>query len=262
MSDLEIQSPVQSVSGEAAETPGLSQWQRISYTVSAPSKTFIDIKRGNRSWWLPLIIMAVVGYIFLAAITYKVGWPQVVNNMIHLNPKLEDQLSKLTPDQVATQKKFMMYPMVGAFIANPVITLIAVALGSLGLWGTINFVFAGKATYKSIFAVWFYASLPSLIKSLLGTLVIFAGSDPETFNINNFAPTNLAAFLFPNPLEANKALYVLTSWLDVTTIWTLVLLGIGTAIVAGVKRSSGYLAVFGWWVIFLVISVGYAATTS
>jgi len=55
---------------------------------------------------------------------------------------------------------------------------------------------------------------------------------------------------------------VLATWLDVTTIWALVLLGIGTAAVAGVKRSSGYIAVFGWWGLFLLISVGWAAAFS
>ncbi len=80
---------------------------------------------------------------------------------------------------------------------------------------------------------------------------------PESFNIKNFAPTNLGAFL--DPVETNKALYTLATWLDVVTIWTLVLLSIGIAIVAGVKRSSGYIAVFGWWVLFVLISVGWAA---
>jgi len=36
----------------------------------------------------------------------------------------------------------------------------------------------------------------------------------------------------------------------------------GIAIVAGVKRSSGYIAVFGWWALIVLISVGYAAATS
>ncbi len=75
------------------------------------------------------------------------------------------------------------------------------------------------------------------------------GTAPESFNIKNYAPTNLGAFL--NPLETNKALYSLASSLDVITIWTLVLLGMGMAMVAGVKRSSGYIAVFGWWAIFV-----------
>ena len=49
--------------------------------------------------------------------------------------------------------------------------------------------------------------------------------------------------------------------MDVVTIWTLVLLGMGTAIVAGVKRNSGYIAVFGWWAIFVLVSVAIAAIT-
>jgi hypothetical protein len=62
-------------------------------------------------------------------------------------------------------------------------------------------------------------------------------------------------------METNKALYTLATSLDAVTIWTLVLLGIGTAIVAGVKRSAGYAAVFGWWAIFILVSVGVAAVT-
>jgi hypothetical protein len=91
--------------------------------------------------------------------------------------------------------------------------------------------------------------------------VIFVGGEPDTFNIKNFAPTNLGAFLFPNPAEANRVLYTLASSLDFVTIWTLVLLSIGVAAVAGVKRSYGYIAVFGWWAIFVLFGVGMAAIT-
>jgi hypothetical protein len=104
-----------------------------------------------------------------------------------------------------------------------------------------------------------YASLPGILKVLLGVIVIYAGTAPESFNIKNYAPTNLGAFL--NPLETNPALYSLASSIDVITIWTLILLGMGTAMVAGVKHNSGYIAVFGWWAIFVLIGVGIAAVT-
>jgi hypothetical protein len=42
----------------------------------------------------------------------------------------------------------------------------------------------------------------------------------------------------------------------------MILLGIGVATVAGVKRTSGYIAVFGWWALFLLIGVGWAAMTA
>jgi len=250
MSDQEMQ-PV----AEAA--PGLTQLQRVTDVFTAPSKTFEDIKRGNRSWWMPLLIMAFVGYILFAAVTMKIGMQTVVDNQIRMDPKAEERLANATPEQRAMSTKISLYITQGVFIANPLLVLAGVAVMSLGLWGTINFVFAGKAKYGSVFAVWMYAALPTIIKTLLGAVVIFAGVAPESFNIKNFAPTNLGAFL--NPMDTNKALYSIASSIDVITIWTLVLLGMGTAIVAGVKRTSGYIAVFGWWALFVLIGVGWAA---
>jgi hypothetical protein len=252
MSDPEVQ-PV------AVPAPGLSQLQRVSNVFTAPSKTFEDIKRGNKSWWMPFIIFTLVGYILFAAVVTKIGMQQVVDNQIHLNPKQEEKLAQAPPEQREMSAKISLYITEGIFIANPLLLLAILALGSLGLWGTINFAFGGKATYGSIFAVWMYAGLPGILKVLLGVIVIFAGTAPESFNIKNYAPTNLGAFL--NPLETNAALYSLASAIDITTIWTLVLLGIGTAMVAGVKRTSGYIAVFGWWAIFVIIGVGIAAVT-
>lgn len=253
MSDLGVQ-PV------AAVTPGLSQWQRVSNTFTAPSKTFEDIKRGHKSWWLPFLIMCLVGYIFFAAVYTKIGMQTVVENQVRMDPKAEERLSQVTPEQRATQMKISLAITQGIFIGSPVMTLIIVAAGSLVLWGTINFVFGGKATYGAVFAAWMFASLPSVIKTLLGVAVIYAGTAPESFNIRNFAPTNFGAFL--NPLDTNKVLYSLATSIDIITIWSLVLMGIGIAIVAGVKRSSGYIAVFAWWAIMILGGVVWAAVTA
>lgn len=237
--------------------PGLSQWQRVSNAFAAPSKTFEDIQRGHRSWWMPFLIFVLIGYIFFAAVSLRIGMQQVVDNQIRLDPKAEERMAQATPEQRQMQAKISLNITQGIFIANPLLVLAGIGLMSLGLWATINFVFAGKATYGSIFTVWMYASLPTIVKTLLGIIVIYAGVAPESFNIRNFAPTNIGAFL--NPGDTNKALYTLATSLDAVTIWTLVLLGMGTAIVARVKRSSGYIAVFGWWAIFVLIGVGWAA---
>lgn len=243
----------------AEPAPGLSQVQRVSNVFTSPSKTFADIKRGNKSWWLPFIIFALMGYVLFGAVVSRIGMRQVVENQIHLNPKQEERLSQASPEQREMSMKISLGITEGIFIAGPLLLLAVIGVGSVGLWGTINFAFGGKATYGSIFSAWMYAGLPGIIKVLLGVIVIFAGTAPESFNIKNYAPTNLGAFL--NPLETNAALYSLASAIDFTTIWTLVLLGIGTATVAGVKRTSGYIAVFGWWAIFVIIGVGIAAVT-
>jgi Yip1 domain len=236
--------------------PGLTQIQRVTNTFTAPSKTFEDIKRGNKSWWLPFVLMAVVSYILFASVSTKIGMQTVVDNQIRLDPKAEERMAQVPPAQRETQMKVSLYITEGIFIASPLFLLAAGAVVALVLWGTINFAFGGKATFGSVFAVWMFASLPTIIKTLLGIVVIYFAT-PEMFNIKNFAPTNVAAFL--NPLETNKALYALAGWLDVVTIWYMALMGIGLAAVAGVKRSSGYIAVFGWWAILILCSVGIAA---
>jgi hypothetical protein len=248
---------VQPAARAAAADGGLTQWQRVANTFTAPKKTFEDIKRGNKSWWLPLIIGAVFTYIFFGAVVQKIGMQQVVDNQIRMDAKAQERMANATPEQREMGYKISIWITEGAFLAGPVIGMAFVAILAAGLMATINFGFGGKATFGSIFAVYYYAWLPQMIKPMLGTIVIYTGVAPESFNIRNFAPTNLGAFL--DPVETNKALYTLATSLDVLTIWTLVLLSIGTAIVAGVKRSSGYIAVFGWWVIFVLIGVGWAA---
>jgi hypothetical protein len=249
-------SPLEAQPAMEAAAP-LTQLQRVIDTFTAPSKTFADIKRGNKSWWLPLIITALAGYVLFAAVSQKIGMQQVMENQMRLNPKQQEQMEQLPPEQRQKNMKIGVGITEGAFLGGPVIGLIAVALGSLVLLGTINFGFGGRAKYGEIFAAYYYAYLPSLIKVLLGVVVIYAGMAPESFNIKNFAPTNAAAFL--DPLETNKALYALATSLDAVTIWILVLLSIGVATVAGVKRSSGYIAVFGWWAVIVLIGVGWAA---
>lgn len=250
MSDLEVQP-----AAEAAA--GLTQWQRVADTFTAPSKTFEDIKRGNRSWWLPLIIMALAGYILFGAVSQKIGIQQVVDNQVRLDTKSQERMAQATPEQRESGNKIAVGITKGVFAGGPLIGLIGAAVLSLIMLGTINFIFGGKAKYGSVFAVYYYAYLPSVVKVLLGVVVVFAGAAPESFNIKNFAPTNIGAFL--DPLDTNKALYALATSLDAVTIWTLVLVSIGIATVAGVKRSSGYIAVFGWWAIVVLIGVAWAA---
>jgi len=236
---------------------GLSQWQRVADSFVAPQKTFDDIKRGNRSWWLPLIIAALFTYGLFGAIVQKIGMQQVVENQVHMDAKAQERMAQATPQQRELGNKVAVRITEGAFIGGPVLGLIGAVVITLVLWDTINLGFGGKANFGNIIAVVYYGWLPSIVKALLGVAVIYAGMAPESFNIKNFAPTNLGAFL--DPVDTNKALYALATSLDAITIWTLVLVSIGVATVAGVKRSSGYIAVFGWWIIVVLFGVGWAA---
>jgi hypothetical protein len=235
--------------------PGLSQIQRVTNTFIAPTKTFEDIRDKSRSWWLPFVLSIIFAYLFFAVVTVKVGWPQVVDNLLNASQKTQDQMAQATPEARAQIVKFTLISTEVSAWATPVIVIIATLIAALVLWGTINFVFGGKAKFGHVFCVWMFAGLPGIVKLLLGTAMLFV-SAPDTFNLKNPAPTNLGAFL---PADTNKFLMVIATKLDITDIWGMVLLSIGLAIVAKVSRTSGYIAVFGWWFVLMLLALAGAA---
>jgi len=242
----------------ASEAPTLTQVQRVIYTFTSPSKTFNDIKRST-SWWLPFVLTIVFGYGLYGAIQAKVGWEQVAENSIKQSPKQAEQMDKLPPDQRANSMKITVIATQISFAALPVFAIIGTAIIAGVLLATINFGFGGKATFWEAFSVTWFAGLPGLFKIILGTIALFAGLDPESFNVKNFAGTNIGFYL---PPDTSKALMALATSIDITTIWTLVLASIGISIVAGTKKSAGYIAVFGWWIVTVVAGIGIAVAFS
>jgi hypothetical protein len=254
MSDLGVQ-PAANV------TPGLSQMQRVTNTFTAPSKTFADIKLGNRSWWLPFVLMLLTFAVYYGAITAKIGWGQVYQNEQRNAPEFAKRMMENAPPErrAAQEKAGPVTQAVQTAIAPFGILLLDVIAAAV-LLATINFGFGGKATFGGLFAVTLYAGLVMWpVRWLLAALTTFF-VDPESFNIQNAAPTNVGAF-FPRG-ETPLTLYAFLSSLDAVTVWCMVVTGIGVATVAGVKRSSGYIAVFGWWVVGILIGVGVAAIFS
>lgn len=240
----------------AIEGQPLSQTERVMDAYVAPTKTFTDILR-SASWWLPFLIIVISSYTLAGAIQTKVGWDQLVQNEIHANPKLTERLASVPPEQAATQQKYMRYSFQGSFYASPLFTLGFVAITALVLWMTINFGFGGSATYGRVFCMGMYAALPGVISALLAAIMLFAGRSPETFTTQTMLGSNPGYYVdTPGPLKV-----FLTSF-DVFTLWTCVLLAIGLSIVARTKRSSGYLAVFGWFVLILLVRTAIAAVNT
>lgn len=253
MSDLSVQ--------PAAEaTNGLSQMQRVTNTFTAPSKTFSDIKAGHRSWWLPFLIVLLSGAFLFTAITKQVTWKTVFDNQQRAMPEYAKRMMEnMPPEQRAAQERRGPITQEITWAISPLGLLLMNFIAALVLWPTINFGFGGRATLGSVFAVTMYATLVLWpIKLLLGGIALFAGATPEAFNIQNVAGTNFGYFMS----EQTGVLYAIATQLDPLIIWNLVVTAIGLSIVAGVKRSSGYVAVFGWWAVMMIVFVGIAAAFS
>jgi hypothetical protein len=233
----------------------LSQVERIVDIFIAPSKTFNDILRDS-SWWLPWLLGVLLTMGFGLAVQQKIGWDKTYANILLQSPQSQqDRLAQLPADQQARQKaigaSFVKY----IFWATPILGLLFAATAAVVLLATLNFALGGQATFPQIFAVWIYATLPFLLQGILSIITIFAGLDADSFNLKNPVGTNIGYFL---PLDSPKWLIAFGTSLDVLTIWVLILLTIGCAIVAKTKKSTAAVAVWGWWILITLVKVGTA----
>jgi hypothetical protein len=249
-------SDVVAAEGQSAG-PGLSQVERVVDTFVAPSKTFKDILRST-SWWLPFLLLVVVTLGSTMVVEKQVGWGRVAENQIHQNPKQEEAMASLTPEQRATRMQatanIYKYSSYGSFV----FILIFVAIFALIYWASFNFGLGAKTTFAQMFALCMYASLPRLLTGLLTIVTLLFGNSADTYDMRNPVGTNLAYFM----PDSGPALKAALSFFDVLGLWQLVLLVIGTAIIAKVSTGKAAVVVVGWWLLGMLISVGIAAATS
>lgn len=241
----------------APEVVALSPVERVVNTYIEPSKTFQDIKR-NRSWWLPFIILVVLGWIFCAVAVQHVGWETLATNVLKSQPTNAARLEKATPAQAAQMIAVTKGFMEGFMVGTPIVILIFNAFFALLLWFGFSFLLGGQTDFGEMWTVSMFAALPRALASIIAIVTVMV-AEPQTYNLNLPTPSNLGYFL---STDAPHWLISLGTSLDVFSLWCLALLGFGAAIVAKVKPARGLLLVFGVWLVVILIKVGISAATS
>lgn len=230
----------------------LTETQRVIDIFVAPSKTFTDIRR-KATFWGPLTIMIIVGICYSFSVQQKIGWVRAVENIVHQGSQAKAEQFDAAPD--AAKAIAAKFTAVGTY-AYTVIILIVTAVIALLNWATVNFGFGGTSKYSQIYAVSMYASLVMNIKFILAIIAIFAGLAPDSFLISNPVGTNIGYYL---STDAPKWLTALCMHVDLFEIWSVVLTVIGVSIVAKVSRGKAAAVVIGWWIIIVLLGVGWAA---
>jgi hypothetical protein len=234
----------------------LSQVERVIDTFTAPSKTFNDILRDS-SWWLPWLLGVLVTLGYSAAIQQKIGWDKTYSNILqHSSETQQERFAQLSPEQQARQKAIASSFTKYVVWASPVLGLLFTAIAAGVLLMTLNFGLGGRAKFGQLFAVWMYATLPWLVQAILGAIVLFAGLDADAFNLKNPVGTNLGYYL---PADWPQWLIAFGTSIDILSIWVVILLIIGCAIVARTKLAATATAVVCWWVLITLVKVGIAA---
>lgn len=243
---------------ELYDGPALSQTDRIVNTFTAPSKTFTDIRR-SASWWLPFLVICLAGYIFTFAVQSRVGWDQMVDTALHNNPAQYEKLTSSPPEQQAQTRKIMALSFQVSFWCTPVFVLIGAALFALLLWMGTNFIFGGTSTYGQCFAVLMYAGLVTTIQTLLTTMTLYIGDTADNFDISNRIGTNPGYYLGS---DAAAWMKMLLGSIDIFTIWYVILIGLGGAMVGRVKKEKMIGLALSVFVLITIVRTAWAAIMS
>jgi hypothetical protein len=237
------------------EPAPLSQGARIVNTFIAPSKTFTDLRR-NASWWAPWILISIFSIVFVYAMGKQVGFDQISKNQIAHSPRA-DQFEKLPADQQAKRLQ-LSSKIIGIFAyGTPGMILFYFLIETVALWVTFKVAAGAETSFGQAYAIVMYSALTGIVGAILGTISLFAGVNPEGFDVNNPVGTNLAYYLDPD--TTGKFLRGMASSLDLINIWTIVLIGIGFACTSKVKRSTAIMIVAGWYLGFKLLTSALAS---
>jgi len=221
---------------------------RVAGVFASPGPTFAAIAR-RPSWWLPLIICAVVSIAATAAILPRIDFESALREGLAARGKT---IPEAQFDQIlATQKRLAGLGYVWATLAP---ALIALVVGTVLLLAFKAF--GWDLQFKQAFGVTSHALLPTIGVSMLLILFVTRLDLVNPADLGDVTHSNLG-FLVDR--HANPALHSLAGSLDVFGIWTLILLVIGFAAAANVTRRKAATLIGSLWGILVLGKAAWAA---
>jgi hypothetical protein len=237
--------------------PALSEGARIINTFVAPTKTFTDLNR-KPSWFFPWLLLAIFSIVFSYTAGQKVGWAQMNDNQLRLQPKRAAQMEQMPPDQRAGAQAIGEKVTAGISYGWPIMRLIGLMMVAGVLLFSFNFGAGAQLKFNTVLAVVMYASLPEIFRALLGAVFLWTGVvQPDTFIMQNPIGSNLGALATPG-----SAWWALGTAVDVFGIWALALTAIGITCVSKIKKAPAFAIVFGWAALVALIGAGWTALMS
>jgi Yip1 domain len=233
--------------------PGLSPMERIIDTFIAPRKTFEDLRQ-NSSWWLPFVLSAVITMAFGILAVQRIDIGRFVQQQIERSPSAQKRLEQATPQQreqgIAIQTTITKF----IFYAYPAVIFIGGLVFAAILMAIFNFILGGEVPFKRALAIVFYSFFPWNLTTILLGVSLLVSSDPNSIDLNNPMPTNVAFFMDP---LGNKFAYAIAQGIDIFRIWAVVLLGLGFTTASSNRKptlSTGITTMFIVYGIVVLIS--------
>jgi hypothetical protein len=241
----------------AQEVPAqLSAFKRIFGVFFSPTAAFQDIAR-KPSWLAPMAILILISIGLSVSLGKHADWIEISKDQIAKSKFAARQFDQLSEDQkshayeqAAERSRVIRY--VRGVIGWPMLLVI---MGSIYL-GVFKLIGGGRTNFVTAFAIAVFGHLPVGLKELISIPVVFL-KDPASIDPENFLASNPAA-IFSNTLAPWQL--VPLAFLDVFSIWALVLVAIGFSASDPKKLPFGKSLglVFGVTLVFMFFFTGLA----
>ncbi|HEX8925415.1 MAG TPA: YIP1 family protein, partial [Terriglobales bacterium] len=232
-------------------TPEMNEVERVACTFYDPGRTMSDIAR-NASWWVPWVIISIVSLCFVFMIEKRVGWDQAIERQIMKDPKAAEQFDRMPPEQRERALELGTNIGKGFAYGSPVMLLLANAIMAGILLGVFNFGFGAQLKFAQLMAISFYASLPSIIKSVLAMVTLYL-IEPDGFQLDNPVASNLGVLVD----SSHKFLFRFASCFDIFSLWVIGLMALGVSRnTPKVKFVPAFISVFILFVLAKLAGLG------
>ncbi len=237
----------------AAPDPGPkpNSFQRIIGVLFSPNATFASIAR-RPDWLLPLALLLIVSLSAGIIIAPRVDFASATREAMEQNKNVSQEQIDRAVKMTSSISKVFTY-------LSPVLSLIAL-LVIAGIILLAFRIFGGEGDFNQAFSVTCYASVPTIIKSIVTLIIIMArGSVIPAQELATLVRSNLG---FLADYKANPMAFALLSSLDLFSVWFLALMIIGFAYVSRVSKvKSATIIISLWFVVLLVKLIGPALQT-
>jgi hypothetical protein len=235
------------------ETPAASggalatnPWARPVGVLFSPVATFRSIREAP-SWLPPLLILLVLVAASQVLLAGRMDMEAAIRE------GMERQGQTVTDEQVeqmaAMQSRFMIP-------CGVVLPLAGWTLIALLVWGLAN-VAGGEIGFRRSLGLSLHALMPNAVSALL-TIPVLLGRpevDPSEAQLGLLA-SHLAAFA---PEDAPMWMLALLARVDLFSIWTLLLFGVGLHVVARLSKGAAAGVTLVLWLLWIAFTVGTAA---
>jgi len=230
----------------------MSALSRVFGVLFSPQKTFEDIVR-KPGWLVPIALVTLLSIAVSFGLNQRVNWREFIGQQIEKSPQGSQLSAEQKEQRIEASAKITPIFTYTIGVLGPIIGALVI---SLIMWGAYSLLGGISTNFGTAMAITSHAFMTGLISSPLFLLVIYLKA-PGTIDLENPVATNLAAVL---PDDSAKWLVALCKSFDVFTIWTLILLAIGFAVINPKKLKGGkpYVIAFSVWAAWVLCRVGWA----